>query len=152
MLRRGQLAAMKINNLPTKKVLTLEAAREMAEAALSEAVKKGFNQLVITIVDDGGRLMFLLRQDNAEPAAVDIGIAKARAAAIFKKPTKAWKEKLLEGNTWVLAMPNMTPVEGGIPIVVDDRVIGAISVAGAKGAADTEIAVAGLAILQKGHA
>jgi glc operon protein GlcG len=104
------------------------------------------------VVDDGGRLLFLLRQDDAEPAAVDIGIAKARTAAIFKKATKEWKEKLLAGNNWVLGMPNMTPVEGGIPIIVEQRVIGAIGIAGAKGSADTEIGLASLTIFQDGQA
>jgi glc operon protein GlcG len=140
---------MKLNSLPTKRVLTLEVARSLADAALAESIKRGFNQLVIVVVDDGGRLIFLLRQDEAEPAAVDIGIAKARTAAIFKKATKEWKEKLLAGNTWVLAMPNMTPVEGGIPIVVEGRVIGAIGIAGAKGTADTEIGLASLATFQE---
>jgi glc operon protein GlcG len=143
---------MKTDSLPSKKVLTLEAAREIADGALAEAVKRGFNHLVIVVVDDGGRLIFLLRQDDAEPAAVDIGIAKARTAAIFKKPTKEWKEKLLAGNNWVLAMPNMTPIEGGIPIFVENRVIGAIGIAGAKGSADTEIGLASLALLQNGQA
>ncbi len=143
---------MKIDSLPTKRVLTLQAAREIADAALAEAVKQGFNQLVIVVVDDGGRLIFLLRQDDAEPAAVDIGIAKARTAAIFKKATKEWKQRLLDGNSWVLAMPNMTPIEGGIPIVVEQRVIGAVGIAGAKGVADTEIGLASLAKFQDGLA
>jgi glc operon protein GlcG len=143
---------MKTDSLPSKRILTLNAAREIADGALVEAIKRGLNQLVIAVVDDGGRLIFLLRQDDAEPAAVDIGIAKARTAAIFKKPTKDWKEKLLAGNYWVLGMPNMTPVEGGLPIVVEDQVIGAIGIAGAKGAVDTEIGLASLALLQDGHA
>jgi glc operon protein GlcG len=142
---------MKIESLPTKRVLTLEAARKIADLALAEAVTLGFNQLVIVVVDDAGQLLFLLRQDDAEPAAVDIGIAKARTAAIFKKATKEWKEKLLAGNTWVLGMPNMTPVEGGIPIVVEGRVIGAVGIAGAKGAADTEIGLASLTLFQDGN-
>ena len=143
---------MQTTSLPTKRVLTLEAARAIADAALREAVKRGYDQLVITVVDDGGRLMFLQRQDEAEPAAVDIGIAKARTAAIFKRDTREWKERLLEGKTWVLAMPNMTPIEGGIPIVVEDRVIGAVSVAGAKGPADSEIGLVSLAVLNDGSA
>lgn len=138
---------MPLAPLPSKKVLTLEAARAIAEAALAEATKKDLNRLVVTVVDDGGRLMVLLRQDDAEPAAVDIGIAKARTAALFMKPTKEWKERLLGGATWVLMMPNMTAVEGGIPIVADGRVIGAVGIAGASGVLDTEIGTAALAVL-----
>jgi glc operon protein GlcG len=143
---------MKTECLPVKRVLTLEAARAIADAALEEAVKKGFNQLVIIVVDDGGHLLFLQRQDDAEVAAIDIGIAKARTAAIFKRATKEWKERLLEGKYWVLGMPNMAPIEGGIPIVVEGRVIGAVGIAGAKGGADTEIGLASLAVLQNGNA
>jgi glc operon protein GlcG len=64
------------------------------------------------------------------------------------KATKEWKERLLSGATWVLGMPNLTPVEGGLPIVVEGRVIGAVCVAGASGAMDTEIGTAALAVLQ----
>jgi glc operon protein GlcG len=110
------------------------------------------NELVVVVVDDGGHLILLERQDNAEPAAVEIGIAKTRAAAIFKRDSKEWKERLLEGKWWVLAMPNMAPIEGGVPIVVEGRVIGAVGIAGAKGAEDSEICQAGLAALQNGSA
>lgn len=143
---------MRTDCLPTKKVLTLDAARAVADAALAEAVKRGFNELVIVVVDDGGRLIFLVRQDNAEPAAIDIGIAKTRTAAIFKRETKEWKERLLDGKWWVLGMPNMAPIEGGVPIVVEGRVIGALGVAGGSGGADSEICRAGLAVLENGSA
>jgi glc operon protein GlcG len=134
-------------SLPTKKVLTLEWARKMAEAALAAATQRQLDTLVITVVDDAGILLYLLRQDRAEPAAVDIGIAKARTAAIFRRATKHWKETLLEGKLWVLGMPNMTPVEGGQPIVVDGQTIGGLGIAGASGALDTEIGTIALAVL-----
>jgi len=143
---------MNTGSLPTKKVLTLQAARAIADAALAEAVKRGMNELVVVVVDDGGHLILLERQDHAEPAAVDIGIAKTRTAAIFKRDTKEWKERLLEGKWWVLGMPNMTPIEGGIPIVAEGRIIGAVGIAGAKGGTDSEICRAGLAALQDGGA
>ncbi len=133
--------------LPHKPVLTLQLARLMAETALTAANEKDLNRLVVAIADDGGRLICLLRQDDAEPAAVDIGIAKARTAALFKKATKHWKDTLLEGKWWVLGMPNMTPVEGGQPIIVDGHTIGGIGVAGASGALDTEIGTIALSVL-----
>ena len=133
--------------LPTKRVLTLECAREIAEAALAAALGKGLDTLSIAVSDDGGRLMFFLRQDGAEAATVDIATAKAHTAAIFKKPGKHFKEMLLEGKYWVLGMPNLTPVEGGQPIVGDGKTIGGIGIAGATGALDTEIGSAGLAVL-----
>jgi glc operon protein GlcG len=134
-------------SLPTKKVLTLEWARKMADAALAAATQRQLNTLVITVVDDAGVLLYLLRQDGAEPAAVDIGIAKARTAAIFRRPTKHWKDTLLEGKLWVLAMPNMTPVEGGQPIVVDGQTIGGLGIAGASGVLDSEVGTIALAVL-----
>ena len=138
---------MGIESLPTKKVLTLEWARKIGDAALAAATQRQLDKIVITVVDDSGVLLYLLRQDGAEPAAVDIGIAKARTAAIFRRATKHWKETLLEGKLWVLGMPNMTPIEGGQPIVVDGKTIGAVGIAGASGALDTEIGTLALAVL-----
>lgn len=139
---------MKLPPLPTKKVLTLEWARAIGDAAYRAALEKNLDKLVIAVADDGGRLIYLLRQDNAEPAAVDIGVAKARTAALFTKTTKHWKELLLDGKLWVLGMPNMTPVEGGQPIVVDGRTIGGLGIAGASGVLDTEIGNAALAVIE----
>jgi glc operon protein GlcG len=138
---------VKTGTLPTKRVLTLACAREIAEAALTSAIGKNLNHISIAVSDDGGRLLYFLRQDDAEPATVDIATAKAYTAAIFKKPGKHFKEMLLEGKYWVLGMPNLTPVEGGQPIIVDGRVIGGIGIAGATGVIDTEIGSAGLAVL-----
>ena len=139
------------NSLPTKKVLTLKAARAIGEAALAAAEKKGYNHLVISVVDDGGRLLFLLRQDSAEPAAVDIGIAKARTSAITKKPTKWWSDMLHNGVYSFLGMPNVTPVDGANPISIDGQVVGAISASGGTGEEDNEICLAGIAALQNGN-
>ena len=141
---------MDTNELPTKRVLNLQCAREIGEAALGAAVKMGLNKLSVAVSDDGGRLLYFIRQDDAEPATVDIAIAKAHTAAIFKKAGKHFKEMLLEGKYWVLGMPNLTPVEGGQPVIVDGRTIGAIGVAGATGVLDTEIGSAGLAVLAHG--
>jgi glc operon protein GlcG len=138
---------MSVDALPTKKVLTLEWARKIGDAAHAAAIAQNLDSIVVTVVDDAGTLLYLLRQDGAEPAAVDIGIAKARTAAIFKRATKHWKETLLEGKLWVLGMPNMTPVEGGQPIMADGKVIGALGIAGASGAIDTQIGTTALAVL-----
>ncbi len=138
---------MSLQSLPTKRVLTLEWARRIADAALAAAVEKQLQTLVIVVTDDAGRLLFLARQDDAEPAAVDIGIAKARTAAIFRRATKHGKDTLLEGKLWVLGMPNMTPVEGGQPIVVEGQTLGGLGIAGASGVLDTEIGTAALAVL-----
>lgn len=135
-------------SFPTKRVLTLAWARRIADAALAAAEERHLEQLVVAVVDDGGTLLHLMRQDCAEPAAVAIGIAKARTAAIFRRPTRHWKELLVEGKLWVLGMPDMTPIEGGQPIVIEGEIIGGLGIAGASGALDTEIGSAALAVLQ----
>jgi len=133
--------------LPVKSVLTLECAQRLADTALRLALEKGLTNLVIAVVDDGGHLVVLLRQDQAEPAAVEIGIEKARTAALTRKATKVFKQMLLDGKTWVLGMPGITPVEGGQPISVSGATIGGIGVAGASGDIDTEIGSGALSAL-----
>jgi uncharacterized protein GlcG (DUF336 family) len=97
-----------LNTLPTKRVLTLDVARLLAEAALKAAAEKNINYLVISIVDDGGYLITLSRQSGAELAAVEIGIAKTRTAAITRKPTQWWTDQLHNGVYAFLAMPGVT--------------------------------------------
>lgn len=133
------------DELPTRHLLTLAVARRLVDAALAEADTRGLTRLVVGVCDEAGRLIAFARQDDAEPAAIDMCLAKARTAAIFTRPTKEWKERLLSGATWVLAMPNMHPIEGGLNIVVAGRTVGSIAVAGGSGALDTDIGLAALA-------
>lgn len=133
------------DELPTRHLLTLAVAQRLVDACLAEADTRGLNQLVFAVCDESGRLIAFARQDDAEPAAIDMCLAKARTAALFTRVTKEWKERLLAGNTWVLGMPNMHPIEGGQNIVVAGRTVGAIAVAGGSGALDTEIGQAVLA-------
>lgn len=130
--------------LPTRPFLTLEVAQELVAAALAEAGRRELNKMVVAVTDAGGRLIAFARQDDAEPAAVDICIVKARTAAIFTRPTKAWKERLLSGDMWVLGMPNMHPIEGGQNIVAGGHTIGGLGVGGASGQIDSEIGTAAL--------
>ena len=134
--------------LPTKRVLTLEVARILAERALETATRKSIDYMVISVVDDGGHLIMLLRSNSAEPAAVEIGIAKARTAAITRKTTKWWMEMLNSGVTAFLKMPNVTPVSGAHPLVVGGQVIGAISAAGGSFEDDNEVCFGALALLR----
>lgn len=133
------------DELPTRHLLTLAVAQRLVAAGLDEAGARGLTHLVVGVCDEAGRLIAFARQDDAEPAAIDICIAKARTAAIFTRPTKDWKERLLAGNTWVLGMPSMHPIEGGQNIVVGGRTVGGIGIAGGSGTLDTEIGSAVLA-------
>lgn len=139
-----------VDTLPVKKVLTLEVARAIVEAALEAAAVKNINYLVVSIVDDGGHLITLSRQSGAEVAAVDIGIAKARTAAITRKPTQWWTDQLHNGVYAFLAMPGVTPVGGAYPIMIDGQVVGAISTAGGSFEVDNDICQTAIAVLDNG--
>ena len=130
--------------LPEKKVLTLSAAKRIAAAAEAEAMKRGAT-VVIAVVDDGGHLLVLHRLDDTQVASVDVGIGKARTAAIFRRPSKVFEDQIREGRVAALALPGATPLQGGIPINVNGKVIGAIGVSGNTPQEDEDIAKSGAA-------
>ncbi len=130
--------------LPTKRVLTLRAAKKIAEAAEAEALKRGAT-VVIAVVDDGGYLLVLERLDDTQVASVDVGIAKARTAAIFRRPSKVFEDQVKEGRVAALGLPGAAPLQGGVPIVFEGKVIGAIGVSGNTPQEDEDIAKVGAA-------
>ena len=131
--------------LPTKPVLTLRAAHRIAEAAEAEANKRGA-AVVIVVVDDGGYPLLLHRLDNTQVASVEVGIAKARTAAIFRRPSKVFEDQVRNGRVAALGLPGATPLQGGVPIEVGGVVIGAIGVSGNSPQEDEDIAKAGAAV------
>jgi glc operon protein GlcG len=131
--------------LPTKKVLTLGMAKKLIAAAESEARKRGAT-VVIAVVDDGGQLILLERLDDTQVASVEVAIGKARTAAIFRRPSKVFEDQVKNGRVAALALPGATPLQGGIPITVDGKVIGAIGASGNSPQEDEEIALAGAAV------
>jgi glc operon protein GlcG len=133
--------------LPSKPVLTLEAARRVGAAAYVEAVKRGAT-VVIAVVDDGGHVVFLERLNDTQVASVDVGIGKARTAAIFRRPSKVFEDQIREGRVAALALPGATPLQGGVPLEVNGRVVGAIGVSGNTPQEDEDIAKVGAAALQ----
>jgi glc operon protein GlcG len=132
--------------LGTKRVLTLAAAEHIAQAARAEAVKNGW-KLVICVVDDGGHLIYLERMDGAQLGSVQIAQDKARTAVLFKRPSKALEEAVAGGRTVVMKLTGALPVEGGIPIMAEGDLVGAIGVSGASSAQDGQVAAAGVAAL-----
>lgn len=128
--------------LPTKSVLTLGVAKAAAEAAESEAHRRG-TTVVVVVVDDAGHVLVLHRLDDTQVASVEVGIGKARTAAIFRRPSKVFEDQIREGRVAALALPGATPLQGGIPLVHDGRVIGAIGVSGNTPQQDEEIAKVG---------
>src|SRR5882724_9454744 len=108
-----------------KKVLTLAAAKKLVAGAEAEAQKRK-TTVVIAVVDDGGSLILLQRLDDTQVPSVDVGMAKARTAAIFRRPSKEFEDQIKNGRVAALALPGAAPLQGGIPITVEGKVIGAI--------------------------
>lgn len=128
--------------LQTKKVITLSVAKKLATAAEMEAAKRGAT-VVIAVVDDGGNLIVLHRLDDTQVASVEVAIGKARTAAIFRRPSKVFEDQIRDGRVAALALPGATPLQGGIPVIVDGKVIGAVGVSGNSPQEDEEIAKVG---------
>ena len=130
--------------LQDKKILTLEAAEKVAAAAEAEAKKRNAT-VVIVVVDDGGYPIVLKRLNDTQVASVDVGIGKARTAAIFRRPSKDFEDQITHGRTASLVLPGATPLQGGLPLVFDGKVVGAIGVSGNTPQEDEAIANAGAA-------
>ena len=128
--------------------ITLEVAKEAVEAAVAEMRKRNL-EMTIAVVDSGSNLVYLERSDQAGIGTIDAAIGKAKAANGIKTPTKAIEEMILTHNqSNLLAVPGAFPVEGGVPIVVDNKVIGAIGASGGMPADDGAVANAGANSLQ----
>jgi glc operon protein GlcG len=139
----GQLFAQSDTGLTLdKKVLTLSAARQVVAAAEAEATKRGLG-VVIVVVDDSGTVIELSRMDAAQIASVNVGIGKARTAAIYRRPSRVFEEQIRDGRVAALALADATPLQGGVPILIDSRVVGAVGVSGDSPQVDEEIAIAG---------
>jgi glc operon protein GlcG len=131
----------------TAKVLSLEAARKMVAAAEAEAERNHWRG-VIAVVDDGGWLIMLERTDHAAmTASVDLAMGKARSAALFKKPTQDLEDAINHGRYAAITARGFIEMQGGIPVVVDGEVVGAIGASFATPDQDVRVARAGLAAL-----
>lgn len=125
--------------------LTLDGAKTVAAAAATEARRLNAPGAAIAVVDDGGAILVVERLDNTFPAAANIAVDKARTAALFRRPSKVLEDAIVSGRTTLLAVAD-APLQGGVPIVMDDVVVGAVGVSGAASAAQDEaIAVAAAA-------
>ena len=129
--------------LGTAKYITLEAAKQMAAAGEAEARKNGWN-VAIAIVDASGGLILFQKLDETQPGSIAVAQAKARTAALFKRSTKAMEEAIAAGKQAFLAVEGIVPMQGGLPVVVEGKVIGAVGVSGVTSAQDEEIALAAL--------
>jgi uncharacterized protein GlcG (DUF336 family) len=141
-------AALQAAELATRKALTLAAAKAIAAAAEAEAVKNKWN-VVIVILDDAGNPLYLQRMDDVQTGSLDVAMQKAQSAVRFRRPTKVFEEQLTGGRQAILRLPGAMPIEGGVPLTKDGRVIGAIGVSGVTSQQDGQIAAAGVAALEK---
>ncbi|MBM4264289.1 MAG: hypothetical protein FJ145_23055 [Deltaproteobacteria bacterium] len=137
------LPASGFAQLTEKKVLTLEAAERVAAAAQAEALKRNAT-VVIAVVDDGGYPIVLKRLNDTQVASVDVGIGKARTAAIFRRPSAVFEEQIKNGRVASLVLPGATPLQGGLPLIHEGKTIGAIGVSGNTPQEDEDIAKAGV--------
>lgn len=143
----GRLMAQMPN--PYGAPISLEEAKKPAAAALAEAAKNKWT-MVVAIVDPGGNLVYYEKMDNTQLASAHVAIDKARTAAIYKRPTKAFQDGLAAGGVGlrILKLRGATAVEGGIPLLVDGKIIGAIGVSGDTSEHDNQCATAGAAVVK----
>jgi glc operon protein GlcG len=128
----------------SKKTLNLEGARKVIAAALAEAKRVGAPGGVVAVVDDGGNLVALERLDGTFTAGANVSVGKAKTAVMFKRPTKFFEDVIKNGRTAMVALPDFTPLQGGIPVEYEGQIIGGVGVSGAASAQqDEEIAIAG---------
>jgi glc operon protein GlcG len=128
-----------------QKVLTLAEAQLIVKSAEERAKQDKWN-VVISVVDAGGHLICLHRMDGAQIGSVEVSQQKAKTAVYFKRPTKVFQDLVTGGNTAILGLPNVVASEGGVPIIHEGKVIGAIGVSGVTSAQDGIIANAALEV------
>jgi uncharacterized protein GlcG (DUF336 family) len=129
--------------MANKPVLTLEDAKRVAAAADAEACANEW-KVVITVVDDGGHLIYLQRRHDTQFGSVETAIAKAHAAVAFQRPTKASEDAVLSGRLIHLALPGVIPAEGGVPLIRDGIIVGGLGISGVRSFQDGQIAQAGV--------
>ena len=140
------LAPAAAAQLADRKTLTLEGAKRIMAAAEAEALKNKWT-VAIAIVDEAGDLVAFHKVDDTQAGSIDIAMAKARTAARLKRPTKALEDAVASGRTVLLAVDGVMPLEGGVPITVEGRIIGAVGVSGVTSQQDAQVAQAGVSAL-----
>jgi uncharacterized protein GlcG (DUF336 family) len=129
-------------------MLTLEDALRITAAARRAATENNWN-VVIAVVDDGGHLISLERMDGTQKGSVRVAEQKARTAIMFKRPTKAFEDMVLQGRPVMMTMPDVICLEGGLPLIRDGVHVGAIGVSGVKSSEDGIVAAQGASVLVK---
>jgi glc operon protein GlcG len=132
---------------PYGQAINIETAKKVATAAIAEAKKNSWND-AIAIVDNHGLLIYFEMLDDTQTSAPTIAIEKARTAALFRRPSKEFEDAVTGGRVAVMGLPGVTPIEGGVPIIVGGKIIGAIGVSGGTGQQDGIVAMAGASVVK----
>jgi uncharacterized protein GlcG (DUF336 family) len=139
-------ASMSVAQLPNTygAPIDLETAKKAAAPAIAEARKNNW-RIAVAIVDTGGQLVYFEKLDGTQTGSVDIAIGKARTSALFKRPTKAFQDAVAGGGEGlrILGVQEVMPLEGGLPLLLNNRVVGAIGVSGVTSQQDAQCAQAG---------
>lgn len=124
--------------------INLDAAKKAAASAIAEARKNNWT-MAVAIIDIGGDLVYFEKMDGTQTGSVRVAIDKARSAALFKRPTKVWQDLVAAGGAGlrILGLEGAVPIEGGLPLLMDDKIVGAIGVSGGTAAQDGLVAKAG---------
>jgi glc operon protein GlcG len=146
----AQQATMPPSAMPYGSPVNLETAKKAAAVALDEAARNHWT-MAVAVVDPGGNLVYYEKMDNTQLGSTRVSVDKARSAALFKRPTKAFQDALAGGGkgSRVLGIEGAVPVEGGVPLIVDGKIIGAIGVSGDASENDAQCALAAAASMQK---
>lgn len=127
----------------TKSTVSLELAKKIAAKAEAEAAKHQWPMFIV-IVDDGGNLVYLERMDGAQLGSLEVAQKKAHTALFFKRPTKSYEDAVAGGKNTILSVPGIIAIQGGLPLVKDGAIVGAIGVSGMQPAQDEAVAEAGV--------
>ena len=135
--------------LPYGVPISIDNAKKVSAAALGEARKNNWT-MAVAITDPAGVLVYFERMDGTQNAAQDVAPAKARSAALFRRPTKGFQDDVAAGGVGLryLSLPGVVAADGGVPLVIDGRIVGAIGISGGTNVQDGQVALAGVAALQ----
>jgi uncharacterized protein GlcG (DUF336 family) len=128
---------------PYGQAVNNETAKKIGAAAIAEARKNNWN-VAVAVVDNHGFLVYYEMLDDTQTASANIAVEKARTAAMFRRPSKAFEDAIAGGRNAVLGLPGATPIDGGLPIIVGGRIIGGVGVSGVNSDQDAQIAKAGV--------
>ncbi|HYT96297.1 MAG TPA: heme-binding protein [Casimicrobiaceae bacterium] len=128
--------------------INLETAKKIAAGAAAEAKKNNWN-MAVAIVDNHGMLIYYEIADDTQIAAATVAVDKARTSALWRRPSKEFEENVAGGRVAILRLGDITPIEGGLPIVVSGKMVGAIGVSGGTATQDGQVGKAGVDALSK---